>query len=148
MGHLDEQDILRLTSVLKRVKEIATNDKNLTQDIDDALHILNVNTKENIIIPNVSHRRKVYNRYHLEETTKQNMMQEQAKKKYPDSSSLVSFAVNLHSYSEQESQTILRKIVSSVPIQLQHCHCCTIQKCNICCEQQIDGVCSNRDKMD
>ena len=62
VGHLDEQDILRLTSVLKRVKEIATNDKNLTQDIDDALHILSVNTKDNIIIPNVSHRRKVYNR--------------------------------------------------------------------------------------
>ena len=115
MGHLDEQDILRLTSVLKRVKEIAKNDKNLTQDIDDALNILSVNTKDNIIIPNVSHRRKVYNRYQLEETTKQNMMQEQAKTKYPDSSSLVSFAVNLHSHSEHESQTILRKIVSTVP---------------------------------
>ena len=115
MGHLDEQDILKLTSVLKRVKEIAKNDKNLTQDIDDALNILSINTKDNIIIPNVNHRRKVYKRYRIEETTKQNMMQEQTRPKNPDSSSLVSFTVNLHSYNEQESQALLRKIISAGP---------------------------------
>ena len=113
MGHLDEQDILKLTSVLKRVKEIAKNDKNLTQDIDDALNILSVNTKDNIIIPNVNHRRKIYNRYQIEETTKQNMKQEQAKPKL-NHSSLVSVAVNLHHHDEQLAKKLLQNITSNV----------------------------------
>ena len=113
VGHLDEQDILRLTSVLKRVKEIAKNDKNLTQGIDDALNILNVNTKDNIIIPNVSHRRKVYNRYKIEKTTNESMMQEHAKPK-SNHSSLVSVAVNLHHHDEEQAKKLLQNITSNV----------------------------------
>ena len=113
MGHLDEQDILKLTAVLKRVKEIAKNDKNLTQDIDDALNILSVNTKDNIIIPNVNHRRKVYNRYQIEEITKQNMLQEQVKPKL-NHSSLVSVTVNLHHHDEQQAKKLLQNITSNV----------------------------------
>ena len=70
VGHLNEQQINKLSSVLQRVREQVKENQDLVKDIDDALDIFTVNTKDNIIIPNTSHRKKIFKRYEIQPETK------------------------------------------------------------------------------
>ena len=117
---------MKLKSVLNRAKTLVQNDKNLTEDINEALDILSINEKDNILIPNVNYRRKVYNRHHVEERTKESLQRKlelertskelnlQKKTENEHHHHLVSFVFNLHLREEGLQRSLLGNITANI----------------------------------
>ena len=120
-GRLGENEIFRITSVLHKVKEIVElnnlMDSRLTKDIDDAMDILSINTKESIVIPNTSHKKKVYKKYEVNRNTVDLMADTKNWTSQTDLSSLLTIVLNFHSYNQTQTQELYREIISRVKFQ-------------------------------
>ena len=115
--HLNEQQINKLSSVLQTVREEVKENQGLVKDIDDALHIFTVNTKDNIIIPNTSHRKKISKRYEIQPETKIIMKRDEIRIQRTNALFLISIALNFNSKSEVETLLLIQKIVLTIAAQ-------------------------------
>ena len=117
VGHLNEQQINKLSSVLQRVREQLKENQDLTRDIDDVLDIFTVNAKDNIIIPNTSYRKKIFKRYEIQPETNIMMKRDKIRMQQTNALSYISIALNFNSKSEAETRLLIQEIVPAIASQ-------------------------------
>ena len=120
VGHLNEQQINKLSSALQRVRDEVKENQDLVKDINDALDIITINTKDNIIIPNTSHRKKIFKRYEIQPETKIMMKTDEIRIQQTNTLPLISVALNFNSKSEAETRLLIQKIIPAIAAQHNH----------------------------